>query len=204
VNERDIIATWSARRPLYAAAGFAGFVLLLLALALADRANGMPIWLGICALAINAALVFGLLRLARRSIVVLTRAQLRAGSWRGAGQTLALAEVSAVAVVRALPGWATFIWSTGAAPLRLAAPTRVFALKSQSRATPTPSYWHEVAASAAGVAAAQIYQQAAAVQGQAGPLGQRSVQSVIDRDRSLFAGSDTRWWSPNGECGIAS
>ena len=73
----------------------------------------------------------------------------------------------------------------------------------QSRAPVGTAYWGQVAASPAGVAAAQIYQQARTLQGRAGALSQAGVAALVARDRRLFRGPDVRWWSPDGECGTA-
>jgi hypothetical protein len=201
VNE--VVAQWSASRPLYVVAGFAGIVFVLLVLAMLDDSDDLPIGPGIGALVIVGGLALLVTRLAARSKVVLTRSQLKARSWRGTDQTIDLDQVRAVAVVRALPGWAMFIWPADGRPIRLAAPSRVFTLKSQSRAAPTAAYWSAVARSPLGTAAAQVYQQVVNSRGPANPVAQVPVQALIAHDRSLFAGSNTRWWSPNGEYGTA-
>jgi hypothetical protein len=203
IHEGDVIRRWSPRRLLYAVAAFLSIVILLLVLALLDHANDTSRLFGVLAVVVIAGLILGLIFMAARSEVVLTHTDIRTRGRRGAANSLRLDQVRAVAVVRAAPGWAIFIWAEAGAPIRLAAPERVFRLKAQSRAPVGTAYWGRVAASPAGVAAAQIYQQARTLQGRAGALSQAGVAALVARDRRLFRGPDVRWWSPDGECGTA-
>jgi hypothetical protein len=199
----DVIARWSARKSLYGTAVFLGIVFVLLVLALLDPANDTPKPFGLVALVLIASLALGLIQMAARSAVVLTPTELRIRRRHGSTGSIRLDEVSGVAVVRALPGWAIFIWAGDGPPIRLPSPERVFILKAQARAPADAAYWSHVADSPAGTAAQQIYQQARIAQGSASALSRLDVAALVARDRRLFHGVDTRWWSPSGEHGIA-
>ena len=198
VRSRDVLARWSARRLLYTVAVFGGVLWLLILIAISTDATGSPRWLGIAALLVIAACAARAVYWGVGSEIVLTTAEVRLSS-RRRRQSVPLTHLSAVAVVRALPGWAIFLWSDTGDAVRLPAPGRVFTFKAQSAAVPDAAYWAKVAASPCGIAATQIYQQALAVQHAEGPLSATTPHGAVHRNPELFAAHDPRWWSPTGD-----
>ena len=199
----DVIARWSARKLLYAAAGVLIVVFVLVVVALLDNATDTPKLFGLVAAILIVGLVIALIVVASRSEVVLMKAVILTRGHGGRENSLALEQMCGIAVIRVAPGWAIFIWAASGDPIRLAAPERVFRLKAQSGATADADYWNKVMNSPAGIAAAQIYRQACTVQGPAGKLSRSVVATFIERDRQLFRGADCRWWSPSGKYGTA-
>lgn len=200
-GDEPVLAEWSIKGVRAAMLlVFAALGLLVLA-ALLDRSSGTPTALGIAALAVIGLAFIPALRRLGRGHCTLTRSKVHATSARGKECRISLDQLTGVAVVRAAPGWAIFLWSNGAPPLRLLTPNRVFTWKWQSNADPTESYWAEVASSASGTAAAQIHRQALAIQPPGGTLASTKVCDLISADPARFGGRQVRWWSPDGEHG---
>jgi hypothetical protein len=193
------VGHWSARAPLYAAAAFCGAVWILILIGVMVDATGSPLWLGVAALLLIAGAGAAALRAASRSDVALTASAVLIGPRRRPRHRIELTRLGGVAVVRALPGWAIFLWSDDDEPVRLGAPERVFALRSQSTADADAAYWNHIAGSPCGQAAALIHRYAAKAHAGTGPLARSSIRSLIQRDRHLFADPAPRWWSPDGE-----
>jgi hypothetical protein len=200
-GDEQVLAEWSIKGLMAATLLALAVIGLLILAAVVDRSSGTPTALGIVAVAVIGLISFRAVRKLGRGHCTLTRSEVRATSARGKECRIPLDQVTAVAVVRAPPGWAIFLWSNGAPPLRLLTPSRVFAWKWQSNAEPTSNYWDKVAASPSGMAAAQIYRQAQMSQPAGGALASTKACDLISTDPVLFRGRHVRWWSPDGEHG---